>query len=164
LQPPKQAGVRPTTDFARESLMSLIENRIDLDETDALDLFAGTGSISFELASRGALSVTAVEQNAKLVSFIRENAKLLNLPIQPMRGDVFKWLRKPYRTFGLIFADPPYLITHHEDIPNFVLDRGWLAEGGWLVVEHPQKIDFSRHPKFESHREYGAVHFSFFTH
>lgn len=144
--------------------MTLVENRINLDEVDALDLFAGTGAVSFELASRGAKSVTAVEKNARLVGFIRQNAQLLDLPIQPMRGDVFAWLKKPYRTFGLIFADPPYQIEHHEDIPNFVLDQGWLAEGGWLVVEHPRNIDFSAHPAFESHRAYGAVHFSFFTH
>lgn len=163
LQPPRAAGVRPTTDYARESLMALIENRIELSETRVLDLFGGTGAVSFELASRGALSVTTVEMKPRLVGFIREQAALLNLPIAPIRADAFRWLKKPGMPFGLIFADPPYNIQHHEDIPNFVFDGGWLNENGWLIVEHDKKIDFSQHPHFESQRSYGAVQFSFFT-
>lgn len=164
LQPPVQAGVRPTTDFARESLMNLLKNRLELSEINALDLFCGTGAISFELASNGAASITAVDKNPRLLAFIRENAAKLDLPIQTIRADVFKWIRKNRGNFDFIFADPPYHIDHHEDIPKFVLESGWLKKGGWLVVEHPREIDFSQHPQFESHRTYGAVHFSFFTH
>ena len=137
---------------------------MDLSEIHALDLFCGTGAISFELASHGAKSVTAADKNPKLLSFIRQQAELLDLPIKTLRVDIFRWIKKNRGTYDFIFADPPYHIDHHEDIPKFVLESGWLAKGGWLVVEHPDTIDFSNHPDFESHRVYGAVHFSFFTH
>lgn len=163
LQPPIQAGVRPTTDFARESLINLLKNRLDLTEIHALDLFCGTGAVSFELASHGAKSVTAVDKNPRLLVFIRENAATLELPIHTVRADVFKWIKKNRGTYDLIFVDPPYHIKRHEEIPKFVLESGWLNDGGWLVIEHPREIDFSQHPQYESQRTYGAVHFSFFT-
>lgn len=137
---------------------------MDISEISVLDLFCGTGAISFELASHGAPKITAVDKNSRMLSFIRKQAEILDLPIHTMRVDVFKWLRKNRGTFDFIFADPPFHIDHHEDIPKFVFEAEWLTEGGWLVVEHPEKIDFSEHPFFESHRVYGAVHFSFFTH
>lgn len=164
LSPPRQGGVRPTTDFARESLFNLLDDRVDIAQCETLDLFCGTGAISFELASRGARSVTSVDMNPRLLGFIREQAGNLQLPIRTVRADVFRWLKKPHGSFNLIIADPPYQVKHHEDIPNFVLNGGFLREGGWLVVEHPGALDFSKHPKFESHRAYGSVHFSFFTH
>lgn len=164
LQPPRQPGVRPTTDYAREGLFNLLENRMDLNGINALDLFCGTGAVSFEMASHGATSVTATDKNAKLLSFIREQATILELPIRTMRVDAFKWMRKHRGDFDLIFADPPYHIDHHEDIPKFVMESGMLKKGGWLVVEHPVGISFEKHPDFESHRVFGAVHFSFFTH
>lgn len=144
--------------------MNLLQNRMDLHEVDVLDLFCGTGAISLEVASRGAKSVVAADKNAMLLKFIRATASDLGLPIKTLRVDVFRWIKKNRGTFGLVFADPPYHIDHHADIPKFVFETGMLAEGGWLIVEHPAQIDFSKHPKFESHREYGAVHFSFFTH
>lgn len=137
---------------------------MDLNGIHALDLFCGTGAMSFELASHGAASVTAADKNAKLLSFIREQANQLELPIRTLRVDAFKWMRKHRGDFDLIFADPPYHIDHHEDIPKFVMESGMLKKDGWLVVEHPVGISFEQHPDFESHRVFGAVHFSFFTH
>ena len=156
--------MRPTTDFARESLFNLIENRMDISACHCLDLFSGTGAISFELASRGAPSVVAVDMHPRVLGFLREQSVQLELPIRTVRADVFRWLKKPQEKFDLIFADPPYQVKHHEDIPNFVVDGDLLKPGGWLVVEHPAAMDFSEHPWFESHRACGAVQFSFFQH
>lgn len=161
--PPRQPGVRPTTDFARESLFNLLENKLDLKGVEALDLFCGTGAVSLELASRGAAHIVSVDKNGKLLGFLRTQAVKLELPIRTVRADAFRWIKKPREQFGLIFADPPYGIKHHEDIPNFVMATNLLKPGGWLVVEHPSNIDFSKNPQFDSHRASGAVEFSFFT-
>jgi len=155
--------VRPTTDFARESLLTLIENRIDIEDILALDLFCGTGAISFELTSRGAKSVTAIDRNVKLLSFIKEQAQLLDLPISTIKADAFKWLKTARGKYDLIFADPPYQTENYKDIPTLVFSSDLLSEDGWLIVEHPSQVSFSQHPNFESLRTYGAVHFSFFT-
>ena len=163
LTPPKLDGVRPTTDFARESLFSLIENRIDIDGINALDLCCGTGAISFELASRGAESVIAVDKNVKMLTFIKQQATELNLTISTMKADIFKWLKTARGNFDLIFVDPPYQIKNYQDIPTLVFGSNLVADDGWLIIEHPRELDFSNHPHFESLRTYGAVHFSFFT-
>lgn len=161
---PKSFSARPTTDFAKENLFNVISNLIDLDDTDALDLFAGTGSISFELASRGCRSVRSVEKNNAHASFIAKvTHELATDAIDLIRGDAFKFLQKaPAESFDFIFADPPYTLKELDEIPRLVLDRNLLRYGGVFVMEHPKTNDFSSLPHFLQHREYGSVNFSIF--
>lgn len=161
---PKTFSARPTTDFAKENLFNVISNLIDLEDTDALDLFAGTGSISFELISRGCKEVTAVEKNPAHAAFIAKVAKELKTDaLDLIKGDVFRFLQTaPSEHFDFIFADPPYALENLEDIPRLVLDRDLLKDGGVFVMEHPKTNDFSGFPYFQQHRIYGSVNFSIF--
>ena len=161
--PPAQMQARPTTDFARESLFNILENRFDWETVTALDLFSGTGAISFELLSRGCPAVVCVEQHRLQYGFIRKVAQQLRADrLLPIRGDVFKYIESSCQTFDFIFADPPYDLDRLPEIPRLVLDSGLLKPDGLLVVEHSKKNDFSRLPEFEQLRRYGSVHFSFF--
>ena len=161
---PKSFSARPTTDFAKENLFNVIANLIDLDDTDALDLFAGTGSISFELASRGCKRVTSIEKNNAHASFIAKVITELDTDaIDLVRGDVFRFLQTAKAdSYDFIFADPPYALKELEDIPRLVLEKELLREGGVFVMEHPKTNDFSALPYFYQHREYGSVNFSIF--
>ncbi len=158
--------VRPTTDLAKESLFNILENEVEFDNLRALDLFAGTGSISYELISRGCLSVTAVDENQKCTHFISETAKTLSMPnLRVIRTDVFRFLNSASSAFGLIFADPPYEMEaeRFDDIVRIVFERSLLEPDGLLVIEHPKKVDFMHHPYLFDIRKYGKVHFSFFA-
>lgn len=162
---PSTFSARPTTDFAKENLFNVLANLIDFEEADALDLFAGTGSISFELLSRGCRSVTSVEKNNAHANFIAKVVKELkddNLKL--IRGDAFRYLHSaPQGGFDFIFADPPYALKELPDVPELVLGRGLLREGGIFVMEHPAANDFSHLPGFDQRRVYGSVNFSIFT-
>lgn len=164
-QIPSSFDARPTTDFAKENLFNILENLVDWEHITALDLFAGTGSISFELLSRGTRHVTSVEVNRAHAAFIAEVAeKLKTQDLTLIRGDVFRYLRStPKEAFNFIFADPPYALSKLSDLPTFILDSSWLCEGGMFVLEHSKSYDFSTHPCFTQIRVYGAVHFSFFV-
>lgn len=161
---PSSFSARPTTDFAKENLFNVIGNLIDLEDTDALDLFAGTGSISFELLSRECRSVTAVEKNNAHASFIAKVAKELKTDsLQLIRGDVFRYLHSaPKQSFDFIFADPPYALKELPEVPVLVFERDLLREGGLFVMEHPKTNDFSELPYFTQRRVYGSVNFSIF--
>lgn len=163
ITPPKNIPVRPTTDFAKESLFNILANRIDLEEIKALDLFAGTGSISFELASRGCPDVTAVETNMKCCDFIRGTAKVLDLPVRVIKTDAMQFIKKPISSYDFIFADPFYDFAEVAKIPDLVFSSDILNNDGLLIVEHSVKVDFARHPFFDEKRTYGNVNFSFFT-
>lgn len=163
---PSSFEARPTTDFAKENLFNVLANLVDFDGLDALDLFAGTGSISFELLSRGCASVTAVEKNGNHAAFITKVRKELkddNLHL--VRGDVFRFIRSGARRQGydFIFADPPYALKELPDVPRLVMEEGLLREGGIMVMEHPAKFDFSSLPSFAQRRVYGSVNFSLFV-
>lgn len=161
--PPTSITARPTTDFAKESLFNLLNNRMDLEGITALDLFSGTGSISYELVSRGAMHVTAIEMSDKHIAFIKKIIKQLKMDnLRVLRSDVFRFVDKCTMTFDLIFADPPYQMEDIQQIPDKVFKRGCLKEDGVLIVEHGSKTDFSEHNNFVEHRHYGNVHFSFF--
>lgn len=162
---PSSFSARPTTDFAKENLFNVLGNLTDLEGQDALDLFAGTGSISFELLSRGCRSVTAVEKNNAHATFIAKVAKELKTEsLHLIRGDVFRYLHSvPPQSFDFIFADPPYALKELAEIPALVLERDLLREGGIFVMEHPKTNDFSTLPFFNQQRIYGAVHFSIFV-
>lgn len=164
-QVPSSFKARPTTDFAKENLFNVLVHLIDLDETDALDLFAGTGSISFELLSRGCRLVTAIEQDKAHAAFILKVANELKTDaLNLIKGDVFRFLNTASeQSFDFIFADPPYALTSLADIPRLVLEKNLLREGGVFVMEHPKEYDFSTLPFFHQLRVYGAVHFSIFV-
>lgn len=161
---PKNLPVRPTTDMAKESLFNILENRIDFEETLALDLFAGTGNISYELVSRGCRQVTAVDENQACVKFIREVASTLNMnELFVVRSEAFRFLASAHQQYNLIFADPPYDCQHYDTLVTSVFENNLLnPEGGILVVEHSKYVNFSEHPNFVESRKYGKVHFSFF--
>lgn len=170
LSPPKNITARPTTDFAKESLFNLLNNRLDFEGIDVLDLFAGTGGIGIECISRGAREVTAVEiahvQQNWIITCCRQLG-IRNLSV--IRGDVFKFLSACRTKYDLIFADPPYAMEQLPTLPDVILgDRASdvnhqiLKEDGWLVVEHGKDTDFTGHPRHIETRTYGSVHFSFF--
>ena len=162
---PSHIKARPTTDFARENLFNVLENRIDFEETKALDLFAGTGAISFELLSRGCNRVVCVEKHPTQYNFISKvQQQLGDENLQVVRGDVFKFVASCGEQFDLVFADPPYDLPQLESIPSRVLDENCLLRpGGLFVLEHSRKNDFTTHPWFAEHRVYGSVNFSFFV-
>lgn len=161
---PRSFKARPTTDFAKENLFNVLQGYIDFDEEPtALDLFSGTGSITLELLSRGCSRVVSVEADALHYSFIRGFIeKLQDLNAFPVRGDVFRFLSKCHEQFDFIFADPPYALPQLEQLPDIVLSRQLLCEGGLFVLEHGKTQDFSQHPRIVDHRAYGSVNFSFF--
>lgn len=164
-QVPPTFSARPTTDFAKENLFNVLNNLVDWEDMEALDLFAGTGSISFELLSRGCRQVTAVEMNAKHASFILKVAKELQVTddLVLVRMDVLRLLQsKTPRSYDLIFADPPYQMEELGDIPRKIIEGDWLEKDGILIMEHPNTFDFSDLPYFYQHRIYGSVNFSIF--
>ena len=161
---PSSFSARPTTDFAKENIFNVLSNLIDFEGLDALDLFAGTGSISFELLSRGCRQVTSVEKNNAHASFIAKVAKELKTSdLNLIRGDVFRYIQSvPSESFDFIFADPPYALKELPEIPGLVLERNLLRPGGIFVMEHPAACDFSNLPLFSQHRVYAARNFSIF--
>jgi len=161
--PPPGFKARPTTDFARESLFNILNNRLDFGEISVLDLFAGTGSISYEFASRGASAVHLVEQDIKHISIIRRIIKDTGFDnIKTIHIDVRTYLKICTEKYDVVFADPPYNLNWIENIPDLVVGSGVLKEDGFLILEHPRKISFTRHKLFFEHRKYGGVNFSFF--
>ncbi|MBO6250189.1 MAG: RsmD family RNA methyltransferase [Muribaculaceae bacterium] len=161
---PTGITARPTTDMARENLFNVLNNFIDFDGITALDLFAGTGAISFELLSRGAAAVTAVEMARTQTAFINKvKAMLADDNLTVVKGDVFKFLDSCTRRFDLIFADPPYDLPRFADVPRLVLDSPVMGPGSIFVMEHPREHDFSALPHFMQHRAYGKVNFSIFS-
>ena len=161
--PPTNITARPTTDFAKESLFNLLNNRIDFEDCDMLDLFAGTGSIGLEFVSRGARSVTAVEMAHTQQNFIIATCKQLGIHnLTVVRSDVFKYLNACALRFDFIFADPPYALKELPQIPDMIFAKDILAPNGIFVFEHGKDNDFSIHPRFVEHRCYGSVNFSIF--
>lgn len=168
---PSSFSARPTTDLAKESLFNVLGNMTDFEGLDALDLFAGTGSISFELLSRGS-KVTAVEKKSQHAAFIAkvakqlepDNCQLSTVNFQLIKADAFRYLSSaPARSFDLIFADPPYALEELPEVPALVFKLDLLREGGIFVMEHPREYDFSAMPYFHSLRTYGSVNFSLFV-
>ena len=162
IHPPKNLPVRPTTDLAKESLFNILRHQVDFQDKNALDLFAGTGSISYELASRGCAQVISVDQNYRCIRFIKETSQGFEMNIKAVRADVFRFIKSTPLKFDLIFADPPYSLEGIENISQMIFEHQLLNPGGLLVVEHPGSIDLSEQPGFSSHRNYGKVNFSFF--
>lgn len=164
---PSNLPVRPTTDFAKEALFNIINNQWYFDEIAVLDLFSGIGSISLEFASRGAKKVTSVDNFFGCVKFLEETSKKLELDniINTQKNDAIKYVsKKAVKGYDIIFADPPYDLAEKDyaELLNGILENGWLEEGGNFILEHPDSIQFTDHPRFVLHKKYGNVHFSFF--
>lgn len=155
---------RPTTDFARESLFNILNNRIDFESADVLDLFSGTGSIAFEFASRGVQAVHLVEKDAKHVAGIRNAIKAIGIiNVKPIHIDVRAYLKTCRFRYDIVFADPPYDLAWLKEIPDLVLGSEVLKEDGFFILEHPRNMNFRDHTQFFEHRNYGSVNFSFFS-
>lgn len=160
---PRTFKARPTTDFAKENIFNVLNGYIDFDGITALDLFAGTGSISLELVSRGCKEVVSVEKDRDHARFIAECMKKINAENDILiRGDVFRFLKSCHQKFDLIFADPPYALPELDTLPDLVFEHDLLAADGVFVFEHGKHNDFSAHPRFKEHRNYGSVNFSIF--
>ncbi|MBP3219916.1 MAG: 16S rRNA (guanine(966)-N(2))-methyltransferase RsmD [Prevotella sp.] len=164
---PRSFKARPTTDFAKENIFNVLNGYIDFEDATALDLFAGTGSISLELLSRGCSQVVSVEMDRDHHRFISECMKKLlgdgQHTCQVIRGDVFRFVKSCHLQFDFIFADPPYALEQLPKIPDLIFEKELLKEDGVFVFEHGKQNDFSAHPNFVEHRQYGSVNFSIFT-
>ncbi len=154
---------RPTTDFARESLFNILNNRIDFEGLSVLDLFSGTGSISYEFASRGAAEVHLVERDINHVAGIRRIIKDMGMTnIKPIHIDVRAYLKTCKFIYDIVFADPPYQLKWLKELPTLISEANVLKEEGFIIVEHPKSMSFETHKLFFEHRNYGGVNFSFF--
>ena len=161
---PRSFKARPTTDFAKENIFNVLMGYIDFDGTRALDLFAGTGSITLELLSRGCSQVVSVELDRDHHRFIQQCIAKLQEEnnVQCLRADAFRFIKGGHQQFDFIFADPPYALKELPQIPDLVLGKNLLAPGGIFVFEHGKDNNFSGHPHFVEHRSYGSVNFTLF--
>ncbi|KUF42179.1 RsmD family RNA methyltransferase [Myroides marinus] len=164
ISPPKNLPVRPTTDMSKESLFNILNNHFNFSELTILDLFSGTGNISYEFASRGAESIVSVDGDMGCVNFIKKTAKELDLNIIPLKSDVFKFIEKHQSSYDIVFADPPYDFTQEqfEKILKDIFANGLVDEQGMVVIEHSKftKMDHLEHFSFE--KNYGGSVFTFF--
>lgn len=160
---PKNLPVRPTTDFAKEGLFNILNNRLDFEGLTVLDLFSGTGNITLEFASRGAKKVFSIDKHTACINFVRDTSRSLKFNnIYLERADVFKYLANSGDKFDLIFADPPYDLENIPTIHDLVFENDLLNEDGLLIIEHGPRTDLSQKPHFMETRKYGNVNFSFF--
>ena len=166
IDPPKKLPVRPTTDLAKESLFNILNNQFYFDEVSVLDIFAGTGSISYEFASRGSSSITSVDSNFHCTKFISEMADKFEMSIQVIKADVFKFLESTKNKYDIIFADPPYAMEDESfsKIVQTVFDNNLLEDEGLLIIEHSKQTDLSNLNNYSLSRNYGGCVFSFFDH
>lgn len=163
LSAPKNLPVRPTTDFAKEGLFNMIGNEFDIEQLSVLDLFCGTGNITFEFASRGAKKIVCIDENYHCIDYVKRITKELEFNrISIFKNDVFRYLNKYPDQFDLIFADPPYKLKNIDKIPQLVIENQLLKKNGLLILEHDKSWDFSGHLNFLRHRKYGNVNFSIF--
>lgn len=166
ITPPKNLPVRPTTDMAKEALFNILNNSFYFDEISVLDLFAGTGSISYEFASRGTESITSVDADLGCIQFINKTAEAFDMPITAIKSDVFKFLQNTNLKSDVIFVDPPYAFSLEEfsKIPELVFQNDLLKDEGILIVEHAKQLVLSQLPNFSYDKNYGGSVFSFFQH
>ena len=161
---PKNLPVRPTTDMAKEGLFNILNNHFYFDDISVLDLFAGTGNISYEFASRGTKDITCVDQDFACIKFINQTAQAFEIPIQTIKSDVFKYLEKASMQTHIIFADPPYGFEDEQffKIPELVFKNKLLLDEGVLIIEHSKHTNLSNQDYFSYSKNYGSNVFSFF--
>jgi len=164
ITPPGQMPhTRPTTDIAKEGLFNVIQNNIDIEGLKTLDLFGGTGCISYELASRGATDLTIIEKDPKMYDFIKKTAAMLDFKnIRLIKSDVFKFIETCSDKYDFIFAGPPYALTTIDSLPVLVFEKKLLNPGGWFVLEHTPWNDYKKSPQYRTERNYGTTIFSIF--
>lgn len=161
---PKNLPVRPTTDMAKEGIFNVINNDYYFENMVVLDLFSGTGNISYEFASRGVKSVTSIDNNYNCIRFIKTMAAELDFQqINVIKSDVLKFIESSKSTFKIIYADPPYGMENQEEMLETILSGDLLDDEGWLILEHDAHHDFSKITGFEQQRRYGSVNFSIFA-
>jgi 16S rRNA (guanine(966)-N(2))-methyltransferase RsmD len=162
--PSKMPYTRPTTDIAKEGLFNILQTRIDFEDAKTLDLFGGTGSISYELASRGASSLTIVEKDPVMHAFIKKNIAELKIEnINIVKVDVFNFLASCNEQYDFIFAGPPYAMSTIDELPKIIVEKKLIAENGFFVLEHTPRNDYEKYKGFSFKRNYGTTVFSFFT-
>ena len=162
--PSKMPYTRPTTDIAKEGLFNVLQHKLDIEELKTLDLFGGTGSISYELASRGAKDLTIVEKDPAMYEFIKKTITALKLEnCKVVRSDVFKFIEHCDDSYDLIFAGPPYSLATIDQLPIRVFQKQLLAPGGWFVLEHTPRNNYKSFEGYSTERNYGTTIFSIFT-
>lgn len=162
--PTKMPHTRPTTDIAKEGLFNILQNNLDFEELSVLDLFGGTGSISYELASRGCEKITIVEQDAKMYQFIKDTSKMLGFDFfQVVKMEVFRYILSTKETYDFIFAGPPYALSTIDDLPRYIFEKKLLKENGWFVLEHTPRNNYEQYPYFVRAKNYGTTIFSIFV-
>ncbi len=156
---------RPTTDFAKEGLFNILTNTFDFSESKVLDLFGGTGSIAYELVSRGCSEVTYVDKYFPCIAYVKKTKTVLDIAtaIKVIKADVFKFIPKISEQYDLIFADPPYAHQDLKSLPDLIFDNNLLKPKGWFILEHDNKSDFESDPRFFRKQKYGNNIFSFFS-
>jgi 16S rRNA (guanine(966)-N(2))-methyltransferase RsmD len=161
--PAKMPHTRPTTDIAKEGLFNVIENNLDLTECVTLDLFGGTGSISYELASRGAKELTIVEKDSAMYDFIKKTTVTLGMNnARVVKGDVFRFIEQTKEKYDLIFAGPPYALTNIDDLPRYIVKYELLKPNGWFILEHTPRNNYKTFEGYRTERNYGTTIFSIF--
>ena len=165
IQPPtNMPNTRPTTDIAKEGLFNILQNRINLEGIKTLDLFGGTGCISYELGSRGATDLTIVEKDPIMLNFIKKNCDMLGMQnYHLLKMDVFSYLNTAASSFDFIFAGPPYALGAIDEIPKIIAQKGLIAKDGFFVLEHTPRNQYEKMPSFSFQRNYGTTVFSFFV-
>lgn len=162
-QPPaNMPHTRPTTDIAKGGLFNILENNLDFPVLKTLDIFGGTGSISYELASRGTTDLTIVEKDPAMADFIKKTAEKLEVPLKLHRMDVFKYLEQCTEKFNFIFAGPPYALTTIDQLPLIIFERELLEPEGWFVLEHTPRNNYKNYSYYRTERNYGTTIFSIF--
>lgn len=161
--PGKRFKARPTTDLAKEGLFNILQNRYNFNEISVLDLFSGTGSISYEFASRGCKDITLIEQDHIHIQFINKVIEKLGISfIKTIKGNVFQYIQTSQKVYDIIFADPPYQLEHIKLIPELIFSSGLIKPNTLFILEHSQSYNFTDLSQFQEIRKYGSVHFSFF--
>ena len=161
--PAKMPYTRPTTDIAKEGLFNILQNNLEFAALKVLDLFGGTGSISYELASRGAPDITVVEKDNQMYDFIKKTALQLEFEnFRLVKSDVFRFINSTSEQYDLIFAGPPYALATIDDLPVKIFEKGLLKPKGWFVLEHTPRNDYKKFPHYKTERNYGTTIFSIF--
>jgi 16S rRNA (guanine966-N2)-methyltransferase len=161
--PSKMPYTRPTTDIAKEGLFNILQNQLDFEGYKTLDLFGGTGAISYELASRGATDLTIIEKDNQMFSFIKKNIADLQIEgAKLIQSDVFKFLETCTQRFDFIFAGPPYALQTIDELPKIIVSKKLIAEDGLFILEHTPRNNYEGYPGFVRQRNYGTTVFSFF--
>lgn len=162
--PSKMPNTRPTTDIAKEGLFNILQNRISFEGIKTLDLFGGTGAISYELASRGAADLTIIEKDPQMHAFIKKNIEMLGMEnTKVLKMDIFNFLSSCTDQFDFIFAGPPYALGTIDEIPKIIVNKNLIAPKGIFVLEHTPRNDYQEFEGFSFMRNYGTTVFSFFV-